>query len=44
METTEQQIQELIDYYKRLQNPEPSKPEEFSPEMIKAHNIVFESE
>ena len=42
MKTIDQQIQEIIEYYKRLKNPEPCKPEEFSQAMIKAHNIKFD--
>ncbi len=41
MKTIDQQIKEIIEYYKRLKNPEPCKPEEFSQAMIKAHNIKF---
>tara|TARA_R110002020_G_C15950974_1_gene745618 strand:+ start:47 stop:181 length:135 start_codon:yes stop_codon:yes gene_type:complete len=43
MKTTEQEIKEIIAYHERLKNPEPCKAEDFSPEMIKAHNIKFES-
>ena len=42
MKTIDQQIQDIIEYYKRLKNPEPCKPEEFSQAMIKAHNIKFD--